>query len=174
MSSPLENGGGRPRFWKQLVTNLKVRARLRRQQTAKARGHRLKYVTSEQLAYSDLLDIGVTVGRYCLVGTFLLYIFGLTTPKVPLADLPAVWSMPVATYLQSAGVGTGWSWVKLVGYGDYLNFSGIGLLCGLTVVCCLRVLPFSLQRKNFVFSTILILEMIVLAFAASGLLVASH
>jgi hypothetical protein len=170
----VDSGNGLTGAWKQLRINLKARARLRRQQAAKAKGLQRKYVMSEQLGYADVLDAGVTIGRYVLAGTFILYVTGFAAPKVPFSQLPAHWSMPVGEYLQTTGVGMGWSWLALVGYGDYMNFIGIAFLSGLTIVCYLRVLPFSLQRKDLVYSTILILEMIVLSLAASGLLAAGH
>ena len=51
-----------------------------------------------------------------------------------------------------------------------MNFLGIAFLSGLTIACYLRILPFSLQRKDFVLGTIVMLEVIVLSLAASGLL----
>ena len=170
----LENGGGQPGAWKQLRTNLKARARLRRLQTIKARNLQLKYVTLEQLAYADLLDAGVKIGRFFLACTFILYVFGFSTPKIPLSELSTYWSMSAYQVSASVGVGTGWNWLSLVGHGDYLNFLGIAFLAGLTIVCYLRVLPFSLRRKDFVFSAILTLEVAVLSLAASGLLTFDH
>jgi hypothetical protein len=168
------SGNGLPGAWKQLRFNIRARARLRRQQAAKARSLRLKYVTAEQLAYADVLDIGVTVVRLFLAFAFIFYVFGFAAPKVPLSDLTAYWSMPVGEYLKVTGVGTGWSWLALVGHGDYMNLLGIAFLSALTIACYLRILPFWLRRKDFVFSTILILEIIVLSLAASGLLAGSH
>lgn len=168
------NGGGLRSAWKQVRTRLRARARLRRQQAMRARSRRLKYVTPEQLAYADLLDIGVTIGRYLLAGTFILYVFGFAPPKIPLSELPAYWSMAADQYSNRVGVGTGWGWLALIGYGDYMNFVGIAFLSGLTFACYLRVLPFALQRKDFVFGTVLMLEVIVLSLAASGLLAGGH
>ncbi len=168
------NGGGLRGTWLQVQTRLRARARLRRQQAMRARGRRLKYATPEQLAYADLLDIGIKIGRYLLAGTFVLYVFGLTPTKVPLSELPSYWSMAADQYSTLVGVGTGWGWLALIGYGDYMNFLGIAFLSGLTIACYLRVLPFSLQRKDLMLSTILMLEVIVLSLAASGLLVAAH
>ena len=168
------NGGGLGSTSKQVRTRLRARARLRRQQAMRARSQRLKYATPEQLAYADLLDIGVRIGRYLLAGTFILYVFGFAPAKIPLSELPAYWSMAADQYSSLVGVGTGWSWLALIRYGDYMNFFGIAFLSGLTIACYLRVLPFSLKRKDFVLSTILMLEVIVLSFAASGLLTASH
>lgn len=168
------NGDGLRGAWKQVRTRLRARARLRRQQATRARNLRLKYATREQLAYADLLEIGIRIGRYLLAGTFVLYVLGITPAKIPLSQLPAYWSMPADRYSNLAGVGTGWDWLTLSGYGDYMNFLGIAFLSGLTIVCYLRVLPFSLQRKDFVSGAMIVLEVIVLSVAASGLLAASN
>ena len=168
------NGGGLQAAWKQVRTRLRARARLRRQQAMRARSLRLKYATPEQLAYADLLDIGIRIGRYLLAGTFILYVFGITPAKVRLSELPAYWSMAADQYSKLVGVGTGWDWLTLIGYGDYMNFVGIAFLSALTIACYLRVLPFSLQRKDFMSGAVLVLEVIVLSLAASGLLAARH
>ena len=168
------NGGGLQSAWKQVRTRLRARTRLRRQQAMRSRSQRLKYATPEQLAYADLLDIGTTIGRYLLAITFILYVFGFTPPKIPLSELPSYWSMPAEQYSNLVGVATGWGWLALIGYGDYMNFLGIAFLSGLTIVCYLRVLPFSLHRKDFVLGTVLLLEVMLLSFAASGLLGSGH
>ena len=164
------NGGGLQGAWKQVRARLRARTRLRRQQAARARNLRLKYATPEQLAYADLLDLGIRIGRYLLAGTFILYVFGIAPAKVPLSKLPNYWSMPADQYSKLVGVGTGWDWLALIRYGDYMNFLGIAFLSGMTIVCYLRVLQFSLQRKDFMSGAVLALEVIVLSLAASGLL----
>ncbi len=168
------NGNGSASVWKHLKTNLKARARLRRQQTARARSLRLKYMSPDQLAYADLLDVGVTIGRFVLAGMFIIYVLGFVAPKVPLSKLPHYWSLPADQYSSLVGVGTGWSWLKLVGHSDYMNFLGIAFLVSLTAACYVRVLPFSLRRKDYWFSAILMLEVVILALAASGLLAVGH
>ena len=173
-SSTGANGGSLQGMWKQVGARLRARARLRRQQAMRARNLRLKYATREQLAYADLLDIGIRIGRYLLAGTFILYAFGITQAKIPLSELPGYWSMAANQYSKRVGVGAGWDWFTLIGYGDYMNFLGIAFLSGLTIACYLRVLPFSLQRKDFASGAVLLLEVILLLLAASGLLVAGH
>ncbi len=168
------NGGGLRSAWKQVRTRLRARGRLRRQQATRTRSQRLKYATPEQLAYADLLDLGVTIGRYLLAGTFILYVFGFTPARIPLSELPAYWSMAADRYSDLVGIGAGWGWLALIHYGDYMNFLGIAFLCSLTIGCYLRVLPFSWRRKDFVLGVILALQVIVLSFAASGLLIAGH
>jgi hypothetical protein len=160
--------------WKRVSTTLRARARLRRQQTARARTQRLKYVTREQLAYADVLEIGLSIGRYFLAATFILYVCGITAPKVPLSELTANWSLPAEQYSRLVGVGPGWGWIKLVHYGDYMNFLGIAFLASVTAACYLRLLPISLRSKDHSFSAILLLEILVLFLAASGLLAVGH
>lgn len=160
--------------WKTVMTALRARARLRRQQAAKARSMRLQYVPAEQLAYADTLEAGVVIGRILLIGTFALYAFGVAEPKVSFDNLPFYWKLPVGDYLQAAGVGGGWNWIFLLGYGDFVNFVGIAFLAGLTLVCYARVLKIFVERKDKVFIAILILQIAVLALAASGLLDFGH
>ncbi len=160
--------------WRQVRTRLRARARLRRQQATRAKSQQMKYATPEQLAYADMLDIGLRIGRYLLAGTFILYVFGIAPGKVPLSELPDYWSMPADQYSNLVGIGNGWDWLALVRYGDYMNFLGIAFLSGLTIACYLRVLPFALQRKDFMLGAILMLEVIVLSLAASGLLATGH
>jgi hypothetical protein len=167
-------GGGLYGAWKQISTTLRARARLRRQQKARARTQQLKYVTPEQLAYADVLETGLAIGRYFLAGTFILYVFGFTTPKVLLSELTANWSMPANQYSSHVGVGTGWGWIKLIHYGDYMNFLGIAFLASVTAACYLRLLPISVRGKDYSFSTMLLLEILVLFLAATGLLAFGH
>lgn len=168
------NGGGLQGVWEQVQTRLRARARLRRQQARRAKKLQLKYATPEQLAYANLLDLGIRIGRYFLASMFILYVFGITPAKVPLSDLPAYWSMAADRYSKLVGVGAGWDWLSLIVYGDYMNFLGIALLSGLTIACYLRVLPFSLQRKDFMSGSVIVLEVIVLSLAASGLLASRY
>jgi len=161
-------------LWRSTVTVLRAWARLRRQQAARTRTARLRYVPEEQLIYADTLESGVRIGRLLLVLTFALYAFGLMDPKVPFEDLPTFWTMPVSAYLRGLGIDAGWHWVLLIGHGDFANFIGIAFLAGLTCVCYGRVLPIGLERKDNIFTTILILQIAVLVLAASGLLSFGH
>lgn len=167
------NGGLRG-TWRRASITLRARARLRRQQTARARTQQLRYVTPEQLAYADVLETGLSIGRWLLAATFILYVFGITAPKVPLAALPFNWSLSAAEYSYYVGVGAGWDWIGLVHHGDYMNFIGIALLASVTAACYLRMLPLFLRGRNYSTSAILLLEILVLFLAASGLLAFGH
>lgn len=134
----------------------------------------IEYVTPEQMAYATVLDYGMKAGLAILVTSFVLYLMGIVQPLVPVSDLPNYWSMPVSQYLKATGVGTGWSWVSLVKHGDFLNFIGIAFLSAVTVVCYLRILPFQMKNKDVLLGSIVLIEVLVLALGASGVLSAGH
>jgi hypothetical protein len=64
----------------------------------------------------------------------------------------------------------GWSWLHRLGKGDYLNFIGVALLAGLTIVCYLAIIPTFLRKKDTAYLVIAIVEVVVLTLAASGLM----
>lgn len=133
-----------------------------------------QYASEEQLAYAAWLDTGMKIGFVVLVVTFAAYLFGFAAPHVSHDQLAQLWSKPVGEYLKATDTHPGWAWLSLVGKGDYLNFVGIALLSGVTALCYLRILPILLAAKDKVFSTIAVLEVLVLLLAASGILAAGH
>lgn len=126
--------------------------------------------TEEQLAYAKLLDLGMKAGLILLVVTFGIYLSGILTPHVPVNDLPKYWSMPVKDYLKVTEIHTGWSWLHLVGKGDFLNFVGIAFLSAVTIFCYLRIVPILFRKKDTIYGILAIMEVLVLVLAASGIL----
>lgn len=176
---PREKSGGSLRnavirVGRHTLIRMKARIRLRRQHRSRLRNQRLKYVSVEQLAYADLLEAGVTIGRIFLASTFFLYVFGIVAPKVALSELPDHWTISASDYLQRVGVGSGWGWFAEIGYGDYASFVGIAFLTGLAILCYLRLLQFAWENRDSVLGTIVALEVFVLAIAASGLFAINH
>ena len=130
--------------------------------------------TPEQLLYARVLAIGMYVGLACLLVTFMIYVSGVMENYVPLDDLPKHWQKDVHTYLDDAKIEPGWGWVSMVGYGDFLNFIGIALLAGVTVVCYLAIVPTLLRKRDFVYAILALLEVLVLLAAASGIISSGH
>jgi hypothetical protein len=126
--------------------------------------------TEEQLAYAKLLDTGMKLGLLMLVISFAIYVLGIFTPHVPVSDLPKYWSMPVKEYLKATDIHTGWSWIHMLGKGDFLNFIGIAFLSGVTIFCYIRIIPILFKKKDTVYGILAIIEVLVLVLAASGIL----
>jgi hypothetical protein len=64
----------------------------------------------------------------------------------------------------------GWSWLKNIGKGDYMNFVGIAILAGLSIVCYLAIIPTLMKKKDTAYLVIAVVEVLVLTLAASGIL----
>lgn len=126
--------------------------------------------TEEQMAYAKVLDMGMKVGLLALIVTFIIYLSGVLTPHVPVRDLPDYWGLSVHTYLNHTGIHPGWSWLGMLGKGDFLNFVAIAFLAGVTVLCYGAIIPILFRKKDKVYGAIAIIEVLVLVLAASGIL----
>ena len=126
--------------------------------------------TEEQLAYARLLDLGMKVGLLTLIVTFFIYVFGIFSPYIPVEELPNYWKLPVKEYLKVANIHTGWSWLSMVGHGDFLNFIPIVFLAGVTILCYMRIIPILFRKKDTTYAVLAIIEVLVLVLAASGVL----
>lgn len=137
-----------------------------------------KKASEEQLAYAGVLNIGMWLGLALLVVTFILYISGVLPSYVPIEKLSEIpqgstvpyWGMRAHEFNHVFNVPTGWGWLNLVAKGDYLNFVGIAMLGGLSILCYLVILPILIRKKDTAYVVIAIVEVLVLALAASGIL----
>jgi hypothetical protein len=126
--------------------------------------------TPEQILYAKLLEIGMYMGLLILLITFALYAFGVMDPYIPLENISKYWTMNVNDYLHHANIKAGWAWIGMLKYGDFVNFIGIAILAGVTILCYAAIVPTLLKSQDTVFAILAILEVIILSVAASGIL----
>ena len=124
----------------------------------------------EQRLYAKVLEKGMYFGLLLLIITFVIYAFNIMKPFLPKAELSQYWTHNVSEYLHMANVKAGWSWVGMLGYGDFLNFIPIAILAGVTVVCFLAIAPTLWRNDDKVYAVFAILEAVILSVAASGIL----
>lgn len=124
----------------------------------------------EQVTYANILFYGAWAGIFLMIFTYLIYISGLMTPHIPLHEVSNYWGMSADQYLHEANVEAGWGWATLLGKGDFLNFLGIAFLGILTIVGYLTLISAYIKKNDKAYSIIAILEVLVLALAASGIL----
>ena len=137
---------------------------------------------SEQLVYATVLEIGMYIGLLLLFVTFALYVSGAVAPAVPLEQVSNYWSHGVHGYLEAVNGDflhmeeppTGWMWVTMLNRGDFLNFVGIAILAGVTIFCYLAIVPTLRRKKDNAYLVMALLEVLVLALAASGILAVGH
>ena len=141
-----------------------------------------KSPSEETILYANVLEKGMYLGLGLMICTFFLYIFGLLEPVIPLNRIDSYWSQPVHDYLVQVNreflgweeLPLSWSWVKLIAYGDFLNFLPVALLSGVTILCYLVIVPGMFQRKDYWMAIIALAETMILSLAASGVLTIGH
>lgn len=122
-----------------------------------------------QELYARWLDALARIAFAVSAATLLVYLSGALAPQVPLAELPGLWHLPLAQYLERSAAPTGWSWIGLVGYGDYLNLVAIAFFAAITLLCYLRLLPALLQPGMRLQAALAAIQVLVLLAAMSGL-----
>lgn len=126
--------------------------------------------SEEQMAYAGVLNTGMWFGLALLVVIFIIYISGLLPSFIPINDLPKYWTMRAHDFTLAMHAPTGWGWLPMIGNGDYLNFVGIAILSGLTILCYLVILPILIRKRDTAYVVIAVFEVLVLALAASGVM----
>lgn len=131
-------------------------------------------VPEEQIIYANILYYGGLAGIIFMAVTFAVYVSGVLPTYVPLSELPELWKHETHHYLEETGMPTGWGWLELVSYGDVLNFLPLAFLAVITIVCYIAIIPVLLRKKDVIYVTIALIEVVVLLLAASGILQAGH
>lgn len=138
--------------------------------------------TDEQLLYATILEKGMLIGLAMMFITFGIYVFRIIPAAVPRVEIVNLWNQPVHDYLVTINnnylhwdhLPTGWSWLKLIGKSDFLNFIPVAILSGVTIFCYLAIVPGLFRRGDKAYAIMAIAEAVILALAASGLLAVGH
>lgn len=125
--------------------------------------------TEEQLIYANILGNGRKIGLAGIIVAFVIYLSGIVSPKMPLSNVPKYWHLPSGEFMKTVGLQPGWSWVGMYHYGDMLNFFGVAILGVISIVCYLAIVPKLMRKKDITYVAIALLEVVVLLFAASGI-----
>ena len=126
--------------------------------------------TEEQLTYAKILNIFRIIGLWMLVLTFIVYVFGIIPPMIALEEVSQYWGLSVNDYLARTDIQTGWAWLRMIKYGDIINFLPIAFLSFITIICYLVIMPIFFKKKDKVYTWIALIQILVLVLAASGIL----
>lgn len=125
-------------------------------------------LSDEQARYASWLSWSARSGLVMLIIAFAAYVTGLLPAHVALDHLPAVWGLPTAEYLKQTNTATGWSWLTMIGQGDFAGLVGIAWLAGSSLLCLIVVLPIYVRKKDWVYVALCIGALAVQLLAASG------
>ena len=70
----------------------------------------------------------------------------ITTPLVPLKQIPQYWSLSLNQFLEKSGTPTGWEWSSMLGHSHVVPLLGISILASGILFCFLYLLYSFLQR----------------------------
>lgn len=124
----------------------------------------------EQLRYANILFIGAWIGIFLMIISYIIYLGGILSPHVDPVLIAQNWDKGIDEYLHITHSPHGWAWLNLLSRGDYANFIGLTLLAVLTIFCYFFLIVGYRKRKDWAYFFICILEVLVLALAASGIL----
>jgi len=124
----------------------------------------------DQKKYAMVLKWSTRVGLFFILLTFFIYLSGLISPVVPLDKLPRLWVKNSALLNESFGIAIGWGWVNLIFRSDIMAKAALTFLAFVPILCYLTVLPIYIKKREFAMIFIVILEISILALAASGFL----
>lgn len=121
-----------------------------------------------QERYARWLDASTKLAFLVTVASFFVYVSGALPSFIRLEELPRLWGLPLDQYLARTGAPTGWEWLRLVGYGDYLNYLGICLFALVILICHAAIAPRLIARGERLIFLLAVAQVLVLLVAASG------
>ena len=127
----------------------------------------------EQLRYAQALDAGMKSGLAILVAGFVAYVLEILPARVPLEDLPRLWTLSASHYIHATGMPERWGWIAQ-GHGDILPLVGIAVLSAVPLLALLAAIPCYVTRRDWIYLVVVSIQVGVLILAASGALMAFH
>jgi hypothetical protein len=121
-----------------------------------------------QERYARWLDACTRVAFAVSLLSFVAYASGLLPAFVALEALPELWGEPVERYLERTGAPSGWAWLALLGYSDYVSLACIGLVGLVTLACYLGIVPLLLRLRERLQLAFAVVQIAVLLVAIAG------
>jgi len=121
-----------------------------------------------QEVYARWLDGATRAAFAASLLAFLVYVSGLVPPFLALEALPRYWGLPVGEFLRQTGAPAGWGWLNLLGGAEYLNLACMALICVVTLLCYLRIVPALLGLGERLQAALALAQVLVLLAAVSG------
>ena len=126
--------------------------------------------SEEQLRFASVLQSVSLGGLGVLLLGFAVYVSGMLQTFVPASEIPQYWGLRVDEFIEKTGMPTGWNWVPLLNHGDMVALIGIVLLAATSMISFAVILPTFLKKKDTSYSVIIVLQILVLLLAASGII----
>jgi len=127
-----------------------------------------------QMAYARVLSWTSTFGIIFIIAGYLIYVFQLLPFAVAPEAIAAQWHLRAAELHKAVPVPSGWDWIGQLGRGDVLSYASIVYLSSATIICLGAIIPVFIREKDHIYTTVTILQVLVLLFAATGVISGGH
>ncbi|MEM0088169.1 MAG: hypothetical protein QXM23_02240 [Archaeoglobaceae archaeon] len=131
-------------------------------------------VPKEQIVYGKILSCGSIISIIAIAISFVVYVSGVAPHYVEFENLLELWGKSHHVFVEETKIPIGWGWIELIGYSDYLNLLLLAILAFLTIICYIAILPVFITKRDWIYTTIALIEIIVLLLAASGFITTGH
>ncbi|ACF44522.1 DUF1634 domain-containing protein [Pelodictyon phaeoclathratiforme] len=127
-----------------------------------------------QLTYANVLSWTSTLGMIFVAAGYVIYVFQLLPSAVSPAEIAMNWHLRAAELHKAVPVPSGWDWVTQLGRGDVLSYLSIIYLSSVTMLCLVVIIPLFFREKDRIYTLIALLQVLVLVFAATGIISGGH
>ena len=127
-----------------------------------------------QLTYATVLSWTSTLGIIFIVAGYFVYVFQLLPSTVSPAEVAMHWGLRAAELHKIVPVPSGWDWIYQLGRGDVLSYASVVYLSSVTMLCLAVIIPLFLKEKDMIYAVMTLLQVLVLVFAAAGIVSGGH
>lgn len=127
-----------------------------------------------QLTYANVLSWASTLGMIFVAAGYLVYVFQLLPSAVSPAEIAMNWHLRAAEFHNAVPVPSGWDWIAEWNRGDVLSYLSIIYLSSVTMLCLIVIVPLFIREKDRNYTLIALLQVLVLVFAATGIVSGGH
>ncbi len=125
-------------------------------------------------SYAGVLEKVSIGGVAASIAAYLLYVLHLMPLSVSVHDIAANWHLSSDELVAKGLASSGWAWARHLPDADMLSLAAIGLLTLTPVACLIVAAAAFLKRRDYAYTLIGILQIVVLLVAVSGIFTAHH
>jgi uncharacterized membrane protein len=130
-----------------------------------------------QLIYARVLETVSHVGMVFLAVGYLVYVLQLLPLSVPIDAIAGNWQLNASAMQQKLHTPSGWAFLSSTAalvHGDVVSYLSIYFLAMVTIICLAFAIITFYREKNYLYTTIAVLQVVVLIIASAGIVSGSH
>ncbi|MFT5239294.1 MAG: hypothetical protein ACI9OU_000581 [Candidatus Promineifilaceae bacterium] len=129
---------------------------------------------SFQSTFARVLYWGNALGVICLVLGLVAYFAGWMDTFVPRDSLAHYSMISMEQFKAETRIELGWAWLRYLDHVDYLNYIGLAILSGITILCYMTLVPAFSRRGERAYVILVVLQVAVFLAAMTGLVGGAH